>query len=34
MSRPLRALGGKRPIDVDAEEVITLIARLERGLGA
>lgn len=34
LSRPLRALGGKRPIDVDAEEVITLIARLEHGLGA
>lgn len=31
LSRPKRALGGKRPTDVDLEEALNLIARLEHG---
>lgn len=34
LSKPMRALGGKRPIDVRIEEALTLIARLEHGIVA
>ncbi|EMG4287945.1 TPA: DUF2384 domain-containing protein [Pseudomonas aeruginosa] len=32
LSRPMGALGGKRPIDVRIDEALTLIARLEHGI--
>ncbi|MGE8188342.1 antitoxin Xre/MbcA/ParS toxin-binding domain-containing protein [Pseudomonas sp. NPDC086278] len=32
--KPLRALGGKRPLDVDIEAALNLIGRLEHGFGA
>lgn len=31
LSKPLRALGHKRPIDIDVEEALDLIKRLEHG---
>ena len=34
LSRPLRALGDKRPLDVPIEQALTLIGRLEDGFGA
>ncbi len=34
LSRPLRALGGKRPLDVSVEEALALIGRLEHGIVA
>ncbi|MGE8462362.1 MAG: antitoxin Xre/MbcA/ParS toxin-binding domain-containing protein [Pseudomonas capeferrum] len=34
LSRPLRALGHKRPIDVSIEEALDMIGRLEHGFGA
>ncbi|MFQ6576087.1 antitoxin Xre/MbcA/ParS toxin-binding domain-containing protein [Pseudomonas sp. UM16] len=33
LSKPLRTLGNKRPIDVHIEEALDLIRRLEHGLG-
>ncbi|MGF6167080.1 hypothetical protein M2426_000653 [Pseudomonas moraviensis] len=32
--KPIRALGGKRPLDVEIEEALELIGRLEHGFGA
>lgn len=32
--RPIQALGGKRPIDVDLRDALDLLERLEHGLGA
>ncbi|MFS2161125.1 antitoxin Xre/MbcA/ParS toxin-binding domain-containing protein [Pseudomonas sp. Pseusp122] len=34
LSKPLRALGEKRPRDVSIEHTLTLIARIEHGIGA
>jgi hypothetical protein len=34
LSKPRRALGGKRSLDVDIGEALALIGRLEHGLGA
>ena len=34
LSKPRRALGGKRSLDVDLEEALALMARLEHGFGA
>lgn len=34
LQRPLRALGQKRPIDVDVDTALDLIGRLEHGFGA
>lgn len=34
LSKPLRALDHKRPIDIDADEALDLIRRLEHGFGA
>lgn len=34
LSKPLRALGSKRPRDVPVEHVLTLLARIEHGFGA
>jgi putative toxin-antitoxin system antitoxin component (TIGR02293 family) len=31
--QPVRALGYKRPVDVDIEEALDLIGRLEQGVG-
>ncbi|MDV9033403.1 type II toxin-antitoxin system CcdA family antitoxin [Pseudomonas sp. RAC1] len=33
LSRPTRALGDKRPVDAEVEQVLELIRRLEHGLG-
>lgn len=30
--KPMRALGGKRPIDADVDDTLTLISRLEHGI--
>jgi putative toxin-antitoxin system antitoxin component (TIGR02293 family) len=32
LHKPVRALGYKRPVDVDIEEVLNLIGRLEHGV--
>lgn len=32
LARPMRAPGGKRPLDVDIEEALALIARIEHGI--
>ncbi len=34
LCNPTRGLGGKRPLDADAQEILDLIARLDHGLGA
>ncbi|QDV99007.1 DUF2384 domain-containing protein [Pseudomonas sp. KBS0707] len=34
LSKHSRAFGGKRPLDVDTKDVLTLIGRLEHGFGA
>lgn len=34
LSKPMPALGGKRPLDVDVEAALTLLRRLEHGFGA
>jgi uncharacterized protein (DUF2384 family) len=34
LAKPMRGLGGKRPLDVDTEEAMVLIARLEHGIVA
>ncbi|WP_238739539.1 MULTISPECIES: antitoxin Xre/MbcA/ParS toxin-binding domain-containing protein [Pseudomonas] len=34
LSKPLRALGSKRPRDVSVEHALTLLARIEHGFGA
>lgn len=34
LSKPMRALGGKRSLDVDLKEALALIGRLEHGFGA
>ncbi|HEX8595975.1 MAG TPA: hypothetical protein VF682_22255 [Pseudomonas sp.] len=34
VSKPMRALGGKRSLDVDLEEALALMGRLEHGFGA
>ena len=34
LSKPVRALGGKCSLDVDLEEALALMARLEHGFGA
>ncbi|RRV10437.1 DUF2384 domain-containing protein [Pseudomonas sp. v388] len=34
LSKPMRALDGKRPLDVSVEEALTLIRRLEHGVFA
>lgn len=34
LSKPMRALGEKRPRDVSIEHTLTLIARIEHGFGA
>lgn len=34
LSKPLRALGEKRPRDVSIEQALTLLARIEHGFGA
>jgi len=34
LSKPMRAFGGQRSLDVDIEEVLELIGRLEHGFGA
>lgn len=34
LSKPLRTLGNKRPIDIHVAEALDLIQRLEHGLGA
>lgn len=34
LSKPLRALGEKRPRDIPLEEALTLIGRLKHGFGA
>ena len=34
LSKPLRALGAKRPRDAHIEDALTLLARLEHGFGA
>ncbi|WJM52566.1 DUF2384 domain-containing protein [Pseudomonas asiatica] len=34
LSKPLRALGAKRPKDVSIEQALSLLARIEHGFGA
>lgn len=34
LSKPMRAFGGKRSLDVDIEEALALIGKLEHGFGA
>lgn len=34
LSNPARALGGKRPLDADAQEILDLLARLDHGFFA
>lgn len=34
LTRPMRGLGGKRPLDVHIEEALALVARLEHGIVA
>ena len=34
LSKPMRAFGGKRSLDVDIKEALALIGRLEHGFGA
>jgi len=34
LSKPMRGLVGKRPLDIDIEEALALICRLEHGFGA
>ncbi|CRM19353.1 antitoxin Xre/MbcA/ParS toxin-binding domain-containing protein [Pseudomonas sp. 35 E 8] len=34
LAKPMQALSGRRPLDVDAEEVLTMMKRLEHGFNA
>lgn len=34
LSKPIWALGGKRPLDVDIEEILAMIGRLQHSFGA